>query len=592
MNVFKNTGLMLTLALIGCWVLFAINFIVRTSHVSIDGVRYFTVFDDGMIGMRYAKNLVEHHALVWNVGDRVEGFTDPLWTLVMAAAIWMFGTHYAPLCVQIFGGIISAAVFGVYYRNSVRNKSSLLALMTGLLLLMFSYVLSYWGLSGMEACAICLAFAVTVGAQYSYEKGNAQNPLILLSCLIAIAYFLRPDGWLVIVPFFAACWVDAVRRKEYRKSVLSIAIPCVMVASLQAARVAYYGEWVPNTYILKVQGYSLALRLSNGMAYVKPFLRENLGLLGLIALAGLSKRRVALLNIAGACVAIAYQVYVGGDPWPFWRQLLPVYVSAAFAVLILFDSLDAVAKSGEEVKRVSFKDRAVLAVLVIAPAAFGEYEVHHSAEFWLREILQIAYLVGAFVCVGYLYYASRSSMVAAERKAQWKTAAYALAVCVCAYAVVLGNDRFLSDFRDKPFLFSSEAKMIDKAVLAMKLFGAGKTHHVVLAGAYPYYVEGKMIDSLGKSDKVIARLPVDEAVSWDGMRGVPGHAKYDFRESILMRKPDVIPDRVAWGRQDVSPEMVDSYVYIRSDNVSLCVKKELIVGLKSLVVGNCPSRLP
>src|SRR5579864_359185 len=157
---------MLTLALIGCWVLFAINFIVRTSHVSIDGVRYFTVFDDGMIGMRYAKNLVEHHALVWNVGDRVEGFTDPLWTLVMAAAIWMFGTHYAPLCVQIFGGIISAAVFGVFYRNSVRNKSSLLALMTGLLLLMFSYVLSYWGLSGMEACAICLAFAVTVGAQY------------------------------------------------------------------------------------------------------------------------------------------------------------------------------------------------------------------------------------------------------------------------------------------------------------------------------------------------------------------------------------------------------------------------------------------
>ena len=47
-------------------------------------MRYFVIFDDGMIGMRYA-NLVQYHELVWNLGDRVEGFTDPLWTFVIVA---------------------------------------------------------------------------------------------------------------------------------------------------------------------------------------------------------------------------------------------------------------------------------------------------------------------------------------------------------------------------------------------------------------------------------------------------------------------------------------------------------------------------
>jgi arabinofuranosyltransferase len=48
--------------------------------VSIDEVRYFTIFDDGMISMRHAKNFVEHKGLVWNLGERVEGFTNPVFS--------------------------------------------------------------------------------------------------------------------------------------------------------------------------------------------------------------------------------------------------------------------------------------------------------------------------------------------------------------------------------------------------------------------------------------------------------------------------------------------------------------------------------
>src|SRR5205085_9529171 len=62
---------------------YAAVFIYRTSFV-IDGHRYFCLFDDEMVSMRYAQNLASGNGLVWNPGEKVEGFTNPLWVLLMA----------------------------------------------------------------------------------------------------------------------------------------------------------------------------------------------------------------------------------------------------------------------------------------------------------------------------------------------------------------------------------------------------------------------------------------------------------------------------------------------------------------------------
>ncbi len=40
--------------------------------------------DDAFIALRYAKHLIEHHELVYNLGQRVEGFTSPLWVLLVS----------------------------------------------------------------------------------------------------------------------------------------------------------------------------------------------------------------------------------------------------------------------------------------------------------------------------------------------------------------------------------------------------------------------------------------------------------------------------------------------------------------------------
>lgn len=57
---------------------------INLTSFNIEGTTYYVLFDDAMISMRYAYNLAHGNGLVWNVGERVEGITNPLWTGIMA----------------------------------------------------------------------------------------------------------------------------------------------------------------------------------------------------------------------------------------------------------------------------------------------------------------------------------------------------------------------------------------------------------------------------------------------------------------------------------------------------------------------------
>ena len=57
--------------------------IIATHSTIIAGERYWWLTDDAMISMRYARNLANGIGLVWNPGERIEGFTNFLWTIFM-----------------------------------------------------------------------------------------------------------------------------------------------------------------------------------------------------------------------------------------------------------------------------------------------------------------------------------------------------------------------------------------------------------------------------------------------------------------------------------------------------------------------------
>jgi hypothetical protein len=85
---------------------YAAKFIWTTSFV-INDERYFSLFDDAMVSMQYARNLAEGNGLVWNAGgERVEGFTNFLWVLAMA------GVHLLPVApakMSLFVQLMGAA---------------------------------------------------------------------------------------------------------------------------------------------------------------------------------------------------------------------------------------------------------------------------------------------------------------------------------------------------------------------------------------------------------------------------------------------------------------------------------------------------
>src|SRR5438045_4316159 len=111
-----------------------------------------------MVSMTFARNLAEGHGLVWNAGgERVEGFTNLLWTL------WMAGIHVlgAPAATSSLFVMLSglAALVGnlfVVRAIAVRLSGAPVVPVIAMLLTAVTYPLIYWTLRGMEVGLLAL----------------------------------------------------------------------------------------------------------------------------------------------------------------------------------------------------------------------------------------------------------------------------------------------------------------------------------------------------------------------------------------------------------------------------------------------------
>src|ERR1035437_3918387 len=63
---------------------------------------FYFVTDDAYISFRYARNLALHGQLVFNLGERVEGYTNFLWTVILALGIKL---DVGPVALSRFLGV-------------------------------------------------------------------------------------------------------------------------------------------------------------------------------------------------------------------------------------------------------------------------------------------------------------------------------------------------------------------------------------------------------------------------------------------------------------------------------------------------------
>jgi hypothetical protein len=328
----------------------ALTYIYGSSYVASDGRRYFNLFDDALISMRYAWNFARGNGLVWNVGERVEGYTNLLMTLLMSAAAFFLDKRYAVLVIQLTGifFMLGTAIFAMKIYETL-NLSKTFRFLPFLLVLLY-YPLNFWSLMGMETGLLAFLLGAGVYAALLSDETRAAKYLWLMSVSFGLAHLTRNESILFAALAFLYLLPNVWRDKKQLQNFFLVGMfYSLFVIAQLAFRYLYYGEIVPNTYTLKLVGMTLAERLQNGWGFIKPYLLET-GLIILLAFIGVlrkpSKAKTYLFGFF--LISVLYQIYVGGDSWNYWRIMSPVipflFVILTCAAIDLFGRAESSAR--------------------------------------------------------------------------------------------------------------------------------------------------------------------------------------------------------------------------------------------------------
>lgn len=306
----------------------------RHASVLIDGARYHFLDDDQMISMRYARNLALGDGLVWNRNERVEGYTNFGWMLMMAGVHWLGASDAtAAIWVRALNWLLLAVVLLLTARVLVRLGLDRIGAAGVLLALAMSTDLLFWSINGFETTLLTALFLLGVlMAMDDAERGALRAPTCLLAGLLPI---VRSDAVdLTLAVLVIAMALGARRRWAW----LLLAVLPLMAH--EAFRLAYYGDWLPNTYYLKVAGRSGLLWA--GLGNLKGFVATYTVAVVLAAVAILfdTDRRVRVLaGVIG--FGFARVIVVGPDMFPGFRFLapyLPILLVAASATITRLSS--------------------------------------------------------------------------------------------------------------------------------------------------------------------------------------------------------------------------------------------------------------
>lgn len=277
--------------------------------------------DDAYISFRYARNLASGHGLVYNVGERVEGITNLLWTLLLAggARLGVSPPDLAHVFDLTAGTCALLASFAFARALLPSNRAWLAALAPALLLVGPSF--TYWSTMGLGTTLFVALVTATFAAQASGRMGWA----LLLACLSTLA---RPEGGLTAAIVLGADTL-AKRREGWKALRLPVAY-AVFLLTLTGFRLAYFGSPVPNTFYAKVGD----IPMGRGWYELRRFLAAGAAPLLPLAVPALIRERrswpAALLFVATG----AYVVWIGGDVFPYFRFMLaPLALLVGLAVV-------------------------------------------------------------------------------------------------------------------------------------------------------------------------------------------------------------------------------------------------------------------
>ena len=227
------------------------------------------VTDDTFIHLQYARNLVEGHGFVFNIGERVYGSTSPLWVALLAdgMALGFDGLQVAK-ALGFVATLASVGLFMQLMRRTLRMPE-LRALAT-IVWSAHAWMIR-WSLSGMETP---LAVALVLAGFVAFTEGRqwGSRP-VRTGALWALAALTRPEAVFLLVLWGVFLIIDTDSREGLRRLIAGVLPPTVIYGGWLLFSRVYFGTFWPNTLAAKTAG-------GEGFAYFAATLWREIQVIG------------------------------------------------------------------------------------------------------------------------------------------------------------------------------------------------------------------------------------------------------------------------------------------------------------------------
>ena len=313
--------------------------------------------EDAFIYFRVAENFVQGHGPVFNIGERVEAYTSPLWLVALVVPRGLLPGLSIEWIAVVGGLLLSilglfAAVRGALRLHKARPSAAFTLPLGGVVIasvpamwdyatsgletsLVFAWLgLVFWGLVAVADSTRTQDSPAKANPDPDRRKGRARHDAsaIALAIGIGLGPLVRPDLAIFAGGFLVTLWL-ITRSSRALGSLLLLGAASAIPLAYQIFRMGYFGTLLPNTALAKEAS---AVFWGRGLDYLEDLSSSYLLWVPIPLLVGFAVFFVrdrlrasdgksvvlAAAPIACALVHILYVVRLGGD-YMHGRMLLP-----------------------------------------------------------------------------------------------------------------------------------------------------------------------------------------------------------------------------------------------------------------------------
>lgn len=267
-------------------------------------IRNSWISDDAYITFRTVDNFLNGYGLRWNILERVQTYTHPLWMfLVVIVEFFTRDIFFTSHFLSILVSVLTVSIFAFILAPSLSGA------LIGLVALTLSNAFMEYSSSGLENP---LTHLLIVLFMWVYTKRSG-NKLFYLSLLASLAMLNRMDTILLFAPFLAVSFMEKPSWKKFQTILLGF-VPFFV---WECFSLVYYGFLFPNTAYAKLATGIWGLDLARqGMHYFSAsFQKDPLTLsliFGTLFISVYLRKRYFLPFVIGLVLYMMYIIKIGG----------------------------------------------------------------------------------------------------------------------------------------------------------------------------------------------------------------------------------------------------------------------------------------